>query len=83
MVFCYSAVAKTCAQMLSTFITDLIRVEIDCGEILNEMRLLEMIEVRKVIVFLLQCSCEEHRSDVQHRYHRFDSNSDRVQLDSK
>ena len=68
MFFCYSAVAKSFAQMLGAFITDLIGAEVEFGQILNEMRLLEMIEVRKVIVFLLQCSCEELRSDVSHLY---------------
>ena len=69
MVFCYSAVAKSFAQMLSTFITDLIGAEVEVGQILNEMRWLEMIGVGKIIGFLLRCSCEELRSDVEHLYH--------------
>ena len=68
MGFCYSAVAKSFAQMLSTFITDLIRVEIEFVEFLNRVRLLEMIKVGKVIGFLLLCSCEELRSDFEHLY---------------
>ena len=47
--------------MCRTFISDLIRVEIEFVQLLNEMRLFEMVELRKVFVILLEWSGEELR----------------------
>ena len=69
--------------MLRTFITDSIRIETDFVQFLNVMRLLEMVEGEESVRFLLQCSCEELRSDVEHLYHRFDWSEDRGRLDSE